>query len=186
MRILIIFAILLTVALCQQPEFELKFHMPQSGIEDFLKGFLEGLGVKEDIQKLLECLKGAEHVLEKIKEALEHLKHININELKKGLGLLFSALKEFLNVLKPCAATNSIIHKLINAITSVNIMKIVYHIITHPTAFVHDVESSIVCFAKGDLHCAGKGIGDLLRILFLTRMENEKEADSFAEYVKGF
>ncbi len=140
-------------------------------VVEFLKGMIEGLGVKEDIEKFMKCIKEAEQVFAKIKEALEHLKHININELKKGLELLFEALKELFAMLKPCAETGSIIHKLISAITNANIAKIALHILMHPVQFVKDVESTIVCFAKGDFHCAGKGIGDILRIMFLSRAQ---------------
>ena len=180
MKIFVAILLVLAVSYAAQLKASAPREEPKNGAIDFLKGFFEGLGVKEDIEKLMKCMKDVEKVLEKIKEALQHLRHININDLKKGLSLLFAAVKEFLQMLVPCAEGSSIIHKLINAITNVNIMKIVLHIITHPVQFVHDVESTIVCFAKGDLFCAGKGIGDLLRIIFLTREQKMQDIDLHA------
>jgi uncharacterized protein YjgD (DUF1641 family) len=169
------------VAICHADRTTIEPH-PRANAVDFFKGLFEGLGAKEDIEKFIKCMKEAEHIFEKIKEALQHLKKMNINDIKKGLSLLFSALKELFEMVKPCAETGSIIHKLINAITNANIAKIALHILMHPVAFVKDIEGAIEGFAKGDLFKAGKSIGDLLRIIFLT---TEVDQANPIDFLKG-
>ena len=155
-------------------------------VEEFFKGFIEGLGINEDIKILMKCVSGAEKALEKIAEALKYIIKTNIEDLKKGLALLFEAVTELLNMITPCIQSSALIKKLITAITNVNILKLVYHILTHPFAFISDVQKAIEGFSKGDMYKAGKAIGDILRILFLTRaLEDDTNAEALAKFVNS-
>ena len=170
----IIFVLIAALAFCQTVEDSFADPMPvidtvNSPI-DFFIGIIEGLGIKEDIEKLKECIhniKNFGEIVEKIKEALHHLKNLNPVELKKGFELLFSALLQLFTTVQPCLHEGSILKKLISLLMSANIMKIVLSILAHPIAFVKDVVQAIECFAKGDFHCAGVAIGSILRIIFL-------------------
>ncbi len=147
-----------------------RFEASNNAVE-FLKGFLEGIGQGGDINKLLQCLKDLEDVFKKLKEALEHLKKMKLPDIIQGLTILFEAVREFMSMLKPCSEGFDVIKKLIAAIAHPDIRKIAMHILMHPTQFLHDITGAIGCFGKGDYHCAGKDIGDLLKLMFLSRVE---------------
>ncbi len=134
---------------------------------DFLKGFIEGLGINEDIEKIKNCAQGVEDLVEKIKEALPYLRNMNPADLKQGLAILFEGLKLFLYKLKACVDSGSTLWKLRNLISSANLPKIVFQIMSHPVQFLSDVKNGVECFASGDWYCGGKAIGDILKIIFL-------------------
>ena len=164
-----IFSILFAVVICVPLELQQSFL--QNNSLEFLKGFIEGVGAKENIEELLKCIEETESIFEKIKEALEHLKHLDIKELEKGFKMLLEAMKELFEMLKPCSESTSVIDKLLKAILSANIFKIVARIMANPVDFIRDVKQAIVCFAKNDYYCAGRNIGDIMRLVFFTRGE---------------
>jgi len=152
----------------------------------FIKGFLEGINEKGDINKLLQCIKGGEEIVQKIITAINYLKNMNFENIIKGLTLLFEAIKQLLEMLKPCMEGFDQLKKLLNAIAHVDIKKIALKILTHPTEFLKDITKAIECFGKGDLFCAGKCIGDLLRMMFLSaRVQAEPIADFLTGFLKG-
>jgi len=151
---------------------------------EFLKGFLEGIGQGGDINKLLECLKDMEQIFAKLKEALEHLKHMNIQEIMQGVTLLIEAVREFMEILKPCSEGFDVIKKLINAITHIDIKKIAMHVLMHFKEIFSDVTTAISCFSSHDYHCAGKAVGGLLKSLLLDREEND--GNELLDFLTGF
>jgi len=151
--------------------------------EDFLKGFLEGIGEAHAFEQLKKCLKDMEQVFHKLKEALQHLKHMKLKEVIKGVKLLVSAVKEFVAMLKPCISGLKRLEKLIMEIAHINIMKIAFHIIRHPSRFIHAITDAIGGFAGHDYHKAGKGVGALLAVMFLGR--EEAGAINPIEFIKG-
>jgi DNA-binding transcriptional regulator GbsR (MarR family) len=153
--------------------------------QDFLKGFLEGLRVKEDIEKMMKCIKSFEHLIQKLTEAFKYLTKINLGDLMKGLKILFDAITQFLREIKPCAESSSIINKLIHLISNAHLMKIALKIITHPVEFIRDVESCIRCLTQKNFFCVGKSLGDILWIIFLSRTE-EEVGDPAHDFLRGF
>lgn len=139
----------------------------RSNAVDFMKGFIEGIGEKGDIEKLLKCLKDLESIFNKIKEALNELKHINLQNLIKGLTMLFSAVRELMEMIKPCSEGFETIKKLIQAIAHPDIKKIAMKILMHSGQFIGHVTEAIKCFGTQNYHCAGKAVGSLLKIIFL-------------------
>lgn len=148
---------------------------------DFLKGFLEGIGEKGDINKLLQCLKDMEGIFKKIIEALQHIKNMKLEEIIKGVTMLIEAIREFMTMLKPCAEGFEQLKKLINAIAHPDIKKIAMRILMHPGEVIKDITQAIGCFGKKDYHCAGQGVGKLLHVLFLSRTADNPAID----FVKG-
>lgn len=137
-----------------------------SDATDFLKGFVEGIGETGDVEKLAKCLKDLQSIFEKIKSALSVLKHINLENLVKGLTTLFEAINSLFTMLKPCADGFEKINKLIKALAKPKIRKIAMEIAMHPTQFLQDVNSAVTCFNNKDYHCSGKSIGDMFKIMF--------------------
>ena len=174
MKVIFIFAIFVSVALCYptsvadpMPEIE---PVPEKALIDFLNGLLDGFGIKEDIEKLKKCLQiysEFQKFIQQLQEALEHLKNMNFNDLKIGIELLFKAVSGLFAAISPCLQAGSMIKKLITMITSANIVKIVLSILSHPIGFTKDVVNAISCLSKGDYYCAGHAVGDILRIVLL-------------------
>ena len=158
----------------------------QINVVDFLKGFLEGLNEKGDINELLKCVKDLEHIISKIIEAINYIKKMDIGNLMKGLTLLFEAITELLNVLKPCTQGFEQIKKLIEAFAHIDIMKIIFKILANPGPYIQDVTDAIDAFQKNDGHRAGKDIGDILYRLFLASFADKISFDDFVKIMEGF
>ena len=152
---------------------------------DFLQGFLEGINIKGDINKILECVKGGEGIIEKIIQALNYLIHIDINHLEdiiKGVKLLIEAVQDIIKVIEPCSKSFEEIMNLINKIISINIMKLVWTIITNAPQFIHDITDAIDALTKGNYRQGGKDVGDIIFRLFLASLQS----DPIIDFVKGF
>ncbi len=139
----------------------------ESSATDFLKGFVQGIGETGEVENLLKCMKDAESIFAQIKEALETLKHINLQNLIKGLTTLFIAVRELMAMLKPCSEGFNMIKKLIQAVAHPNLTKIATKILMHSGAFLKNVNNAITGFSSKDYTTAGKGVGGILKIIFL-------------------
>ena len=160
--------------------------MTSNAFIDFVTGFLEGLNVKGDIQKILECVKGGEGVIEKIIAALKFLIHIDfkhLDDIIKGIKMLVEAVQDIIKIIQPCTQSIEEIKKLINALININFIKPAWKIITHAGLFIHDITDAIDAFAKGDFKRAGKDVGDILYRLFL---EAGEQSDPVFDFIKGF
>ena len=153
---------------------------------EFMTGFLEGLNVKGDISKILECVKGGEDIINKLMDALKHFQHIDIlhiGDIIKGLELLISAVMEAIEIIKPCSQSSEEIKKLINALTHVDFKKLALKIIANAGQFIHDVTDAMAAFKAKEFKRAGKDIGDIMYRLFLQRVA---VADPMYEFLRGF
>lgn len=151
---------------------------------EFIKGFLKGIGEEKGVENLVKCIKELEKIWDEILEALEHLKKMTFAEIVKGLTMLFNAVKEFMAMLTPCTEGYEKLKKLIYEIAHPDIMKIAMRIMMHPAEFIADITKAISCFQSLDYNCAGQAVGDLLRIMFLTRQAFHEE--NAIEFIKGF
>jgi predicted transcriptional regulator len=152
---------------------------------DFLKGFLEGINEKGDINILLRCVKDIEKIVEKIMLALSYIMNKDPINLIKGLTLLFEAVGELLEVIRPCSDGFEQIKKLLEAFKKIDILKLVFKILSNPGPYIQDVVNCIEAFKKGDAYTAGKCLGDFLYRLFLANLPGI-EFDDFVQMVKGF
>jgi len=191
----IIFLLVVLGAVCASPMHMSKrmtMHMTTdtedaSPFLDFVHGFLEGINVKGDIKKILECVKGGEGVIEKIITALNYLIHIDIKHLEdviKGIMMLVDAVHEIYKIIQPCASSVEELKKLINAIINVNIIKIAWKLIRESVQFIHDIEDAIKSFTNQDFHQAGMDVGDILYRLFLEA--STEVSDPVYDFIKGF
>ena len=134
----------------------------------FLKGFLEGINEKGDVEHLLKCVKDLENIIVKIMQAVEYIKKGDFINLIKGITMLLEAVGELLNNIKPCADGFEQIKKLINAISHVNIKDLIFKILKDPGPYIAAVSAAIEAFKANDFHKAGYFIGQVLYNLFLT------------------
>lgn len=137
----------------------------------FIKGFLEGINEKGDINELLKCVKNIEQIVTKIIEAIELIKKMDFINLVKGITMLIESITELLSVLKPCSSGFEQIKKLIEAVGKIDVVKLVFKILHDPGPFVQDIIGAIDAFKNGNYQNAGKYLGDFLYRLFLTSTE---------------
>lgn len=140
----------------------------QNNAIEFIKGLFEGIDAEDEYEKITKCIKEIETILAKIKKALELMKKMRINDLIKGIKLLFEALMELFNMLKPCLDGCEKVKKLIKEIINANIIKIVQKIMDHATEFLFIITKALLCIENKDYHCIGKSIGQMLNLIFLT------------------
>jgi len=145
------------------------------------------LNEKGDINELLKCGKNLEQIIDKIMQALEYIKKKDPADLIKGLTILLEAVTELMNILKPCSSGFEQIKKLFEALKHIDILKLVFKILANPGPFIQDVMDCIDSFKKGDLHQAGKDLGDFLYRLFLSGMAQlEMNFDDLVKMIEGF
>ncbi len=161
----VILAVLLAAVLAQNVADMEKEEQLRNNALDFMKGFIEGIGDIPDIEKLKECAKDMESIFAQIKSAVQGLKHFNIMNLAKSLKKLFSAVRSFVEVIKPCCASYKNVIRVITNLAKVNVAKIAMNIIRNPAQFVQAVAECMAGFSSGNMHDAGKGLGKLLRTI---------------------
>jgi hypothetical protein len=174
--------LLLLGAICCAPRMR-RVEVPEANpFMDFMKGFLEGINEKGDINILLKCAKGFEAIFEKIKSALSYIQNMDLD---KGVTLLIEAYKELLDNIEPCSEGFEQIKKLLEEFKKIDITNIVIKILSDPFPYIQDVTKCIEAFKNEDAYTAGKCLGDFLYRLFLANLPGI-EFDDFVQMVKGF
>lgn len=155
-------------------------------IYDFLSGFLLGLHETKKVEDLLKCLKNADHILEKIREALEKIAHLkSLDDLLLGLKMLFAALTELEELLKPCLDGFEQFKRLMKEIRNIDFEKLLHKLISHWPYYIDDIVECIIALAKGHNTKAGKFLGDILYRLFLVD-STVHPIPCWAKYIEGF
>ncbi len=156
---------------------------------DFLRGFLEGLNEKGNVNDLLKCVKDIESILVKVQQAMEYIKKNNTMDLIRGITMLIEAVSALLNTIRPCAEGFEQIKKLFDAIGHIDIIKLVFKVLSEPSRYIEDVKKCINGFNTGDFYTAGKCLGDFLYGLLLSSaaaMKDEITVDEVIAIVSGF
>eukprot|EP00826_Nyctotherus_ovalis_P058712 TRINITY_DN8095_c0_g2_i1.p1 TRINITY_DN8095_c0_g2~~TRINITY_DN8095_c0_g2_i1.p1 ORF type:complete len:189 (+),score=62.05 TRINITY_DN8095_c0_g2_i1:104-670(+) len=138
--------------------------------QDFIIGLIEGLGLTEDVENIKKCLKDIAPLLEKVKEALYLIIHLNIGDMQKGLVQLIEAVDQILALVKPCAKETKVIIKLIALLKSLDVMVVISRIMGNVPRFMVAINDAIRGYISGDMYLAGKAIGKVLGIILLDRM----------------
>ena len=183
MKYFIVF--LLALASCMPSDLMELQVIPEEKAMDFIKGFVEGIGETGNFEELKKCINGAEGAINKIIEAIKLIKKGGFENIIAGIAKLVEAVKELLDILKPCAGSMKELQRLIEALKHIDIKKIALKILTNFAKFISLITEAIACFEKGDFYCAGKDIGIFLRMLFLDATEEFNYDDfSFDDIIK--
>ncbi len=160
---------------------------------DFIEGFLEGLNENGDVKKVLECLHDIEPISLEIIKALELIMKLNMKDVIEGVHLLMKAVWELLSDAKPCSEGLEQLKKFMEAVTHVNIMKVIQKIMNNPGGYLNDIMECITAFKEGDYYDFGQGLGDILFRLLLAQVVPEKaetlpkmDFNEFVKMVQGF
>ena len=135
-------------------------------VADFLRGFLEGLNEKGDINELMKCANGLEDAIKKIIEAFKLILTKTLDNILSGVIILVQAVKEILTILNPCSEGFTQIKKLVEAVKKVNLIKVAMRILADLTTYINLVKDFIdnINFHSQQ---AGKDLGEFLYRLFL-------------------
>ena len=152
-------------------------------ILEFVVGFLIGIKEQKSVDDLLKCMKNADQIIDKIKQALKKILSFKIDEMIKGFQMLFEALLELEMMLRPCLEGFDQFKKLMEAISKINIMKIIMKIIADPIPYIRDFTDIIASIESGDYKTAGQDLGDILYRLFLVELFG---SDPTYDFLKGF
>ena len=160
--------------------------MDETTISDFLKGFLEGLNETGDINELLKCATNLEHIIGEILKAFELISKMTLQNIIQGVIILIQAVREFMDVLKPCSAGFQQIKKLMEALKNVNFMKVALKIFGEIGYYFKLVKGFMDAIKASDYHTAGKDLGTFLYKLFLTDEMNVIDIELLAQgFVEG-
>lgn len=149
--------------------------------EDFIKGFLKGIGDKKSPDDMIKCLHKVEEIVTKIHEALELIFTFNIQNIIKGVTQLLPAIRELDDAIKPCAQGYETLEKLFNAIINADFNKIIFQ---KSIIFMGYIGNAISCFKDGKYECVGKNLGTVLKEIFLN--SGLVEAPDGLAFLKGF
>ncbi len=136
---------------------------------EFLNGFLEAINESGDINKLLECIKDGETVMNKIMEAFEYIMKMDMENMMKGVQLLIAAVTEMATKFQPCSEGFEQLKKLFSAVLNVDFMKLIAKIMAKSSQLIHDVLDCVDMFKNGYYKNAGHDLGDILFVLFLSK-----------------
>lgn len=175
----IILACIIAVALTMPSDVDM-----EEPFVDFIKGFLEGINEKGDIESLMKCIKGGEEIMKKIIEALKLIKTLDPLKVLSGVKELVDAIKALLKILHPCMEGFEQLKKLLDALAHVSITKIVKKIITHPGEFIKHIVQCIEGFTKHNYHQFGKALGQLCHLMFLSSEEDTE--NMLIAFMRGF
>lgn len=178
--------LLIALAACTQyeemPEFEEDVKILQ-----FLKGFLEGLGEKGNLEELKKCVKGADNIIDNIIKAIKLIATKKLESIIEGVKLLVESVRELLDMIKPCMESFKELKKLYEALKKIDFKKIGMKILTRFPEFLGYITKAIECLTKTkDWACGGKNIGSLLRRLLLELSEEDEDPNPIVEFFKGF
>ena len=136
---------------------------------DFIKGFFEGINETGDVNKLMECLKEGEAIMQKIMQALEYIMKFDIQNVMKGIQLIMEVVHELSEKLKPCAEGYKQLEKLFEAVKNADIIQVVMKIMSHSSSIIADITDCIEMFKKGNYEKSGRDLGNILFIIFLAK-----------------
>lgn len=142
---------------------------------EFLKGFLEGLNEKGDINKLVHCIRNVDDIAEKIVHALELIITGDIREIFEGVRLLVESVQEYINTIIPCAKGFHQIIRLFKKLHRLEI-RVIFHKIIQNADFYRDlIEKCIDAFRKNEYKLAGKYLGQFLFKLLLCNLHESPD-----------
>lgn len=158
--------------------------------EDFVKGFLEGIGEIKSFEDIKKCIKDAEVVIDKIHQAVQLIMNFTFEDIVKGFTQLVTAVKEFFNVIETCKTGYDILDKLITAIYEADFSIVMQKFMANLFTYIGHLTQIANCFAAETYECAGKAIGQILKGLFLPKaLESElmrlPESDAM-DFLQGF
>ena len=148
----------------------LKLSALENMMIDFVKGFFIGIGETGDVNKIIECLKGSEEIMDKIMEAIECIMKMDVQNIMKGIMLMMDAIREFYAKIEPCAQGFLQWEKLYWEIINNTPVKVMMRILAHREAIMNDMIDYMKAFSNGQFERAGKDFGQIMFLIYLVKL----------------
>ena len=144
-------------------------------VEDYIKmvkGMLEGMNVKHDMDKIVKCMDHVPEVVHLIIAAIEKIKNIDIKHLDIRLIVelivqIVGAVREIIQSILPCAETSEEFKKLIEKFSHLDFNKIIQNVMGNIFLIIADLGKLQEALQKAQYEDLGKAIGDVLFLVFL-------------------
>jgi hypothetical protein len=156
---------------------------PESQAVDFITGFLEGLNEKGDVNKLLECVKDIDIIIDNVIEGLELILTKKADKIIVGVTKIIGAIRDLLNKISPCSKGFDQILKLIEAFKHIDILDIALRFLENPEPYVTDVVRAVEAFKNKNFREGGKRVGSFLFKLFLAKEIEESPEDNVVDII---
>jgi hypothetical protein len=143
---------------------------PDQIVEDFLKGFFDGVGIDIDISEIDECLDDADQIYYDLMALMNDIKGLdfkNFNTMMKVITDIFGFVQDIMATLDPCADSIPQLQKLIDRIMAFDITKRIPTIIMYFQQLFKDVMSLTTDYTNQDFKALGKDIGSIIYIVVL-------------------
>ena len=169
-------------------------------LSEYIIGFWEGINSQDDVNKVLECAKGGELIIEKLTMVAEYLSNpYDIQQVMKGFMLLIEATYDLYSQIKPCSEEAEEFNELMKKIMSTNISTIITKLIAYLNLYISYLWNFVKAIKAEDYKTGGLNIGKMLYKLFLATSSDdntnaelvvisadEVTSDPLSEYVAGF
>eukprot|EP00826_Nyctotherus_ovalis_P047082 TRINITY_DN5371_c0_g1_i1.p1 TRINITY_DN5371_c0_g1~~TRINITY_DN5371_c0_g1_i1.p1 ORF type:complete len:170 (-),score=56.05 TRINITY_DN5371_c0_g1_i1:102-611(-) len=136
-------------------------------VEDFLKGFLKGIGEEKSIDDLRKCIHNIQDIMKRISDALKLILTFEFDNVFEGITQLIAAIRDFNRAVQPCLEGYNVLAKLLKAIGQADIGRMVRKILQDPFTFIGLIREAIRCHREKMFECFGLNLGSLLKMLFL-------------------
>ena len=148
-------------------------------VEDFLKGFLDGLHINADWTKLAECIQDGEQLLTDIEAVIEDIKNLSIHNwatVSKALADIIDVVKEITTKDIPeCEAVVPEFAAFIARLKAMSTLDIIIDlgeaIVFHFSEIAHDIG----LLTSSNWTARGFAIGDMLHLVVPKAVPQEEE-----------
>ena len=170
MRLAILVCLLLVASIeCTQVE------VGDITLDDYIKmvkGMLEGMNVKHDMDKIVKCMDHVPDIVHLIMAAIEKIKHIDFKHIDIKLLVelivqIVGAVREIIQSILPCADTSEEFKKLIEKFSNLDFNKIIQNVMGNIFLIIADLGKIQEAVNKAQYEDLGKAMGDILFLVFL-------------------
>ena len=148
---------------------------PRDGItvEDYIlmvKGLLEGLNIKQDMNKIIQCIDHVPAAVHVLIEAIKKIKNLdihNILQIVEAIIQTIGALREIVDDILPCAESSEELKKLIDKFTHIDFDKIFQQLLMKLIKIVPEIMDAKKAIDEKRWEDFGKKVGKSIYILLL-------------------
>jgi hypothetical protein len=168
MKVILFFAFL--VAIVSANELRVAQNVTVDDYILMVKGLLEGLNVKEDMNKIIKCIDQVPTAVHVLIDAIKKIKEIkihNIKEVVEAIIQIIGALREIVDDILPCAESSEEFKKLIEKFSNIDFNKIFQNLMMKLIKMVPEIMDAKKCLDELKWELFGKHVGKAIYILLL-------------------
>lgn len=134
----------------------------------FIAGLLKGIGEQKSPVDLMKCLDNLDPYIQKIKEGLHVMKGGTFANITTGVKMILEAVRDMLKKGSPCFDDYEVVQRLFDKIRLSTFNEVARKVINNMGRLILDIDFAINGFINNDFESAGKGLGDILKFIYLS------------------